>query len=272
VSRWRGPPRLWASALALLPLFGSHDQAEQAVRDGNALYEEGRYGAALERYEAAAGLRPNEGIIAFNEGNAWYRQGDTDKALEHYMASLGTEDPALRSRAKFNIGVIRLRQATAAERTPGQALPQAQAAIRYFRESLELDRGLADARYNLELGLGFLHQLEERLAQQQQSESRRINDAFLRRGQAQQEAQPGQRQSQNRPKDTHAERSDELPEQFAAKDRPPEQGQAPQPVSSSPQSATELLERLLKEIAAMETWRQETRRAALQAPGERDPW
>ena len=188
MSRWRGPPRLWASALALLPLFGSHDQAEQAVRDGNALYEEGRYGAALERYEAAGGFRPNEGIIAFNEGNAWYRQGDTDKALEHYMASLGAEDPALRSRAKFNIGVIRLRQATAAERTPGQALPQAQAAIRYFRESLELDRGLADARYNLELGLGFLHQLEERLAQQQQSKSRRINDAFLRRGQAQQEA------------------------------------------------------------------------------------
>ena len=32
------------------------------------------------------------------------------------------------------------------------------------------------------------------------------------------------------------------------------------------------LERLLKQIAAMETWRQETRRAALQAPGERDPW
>jgi hypothetical protein len=44
------------------------------------------------------------------------------------------------------------------------------------------------------------------------------------------------------------------------------------PVSVNPLAASELLERLLKEIAAMETWRQETRRAALQAPGERDPW
>ena len=183
----RRPKHLWAGALALLPFLCGDDAAEQAVRDGNALYEQGRYEAALERYGAAAGLKPDAAEIAFNQGSAWYREGDTDKALEHYMAALGAEDPALRGRAKYNIGVIRLRQAVAAEASPGQAMPHAQEAIRYFRESLQLDRQLADARYNLELGYRFLDEMEGRLAGQQRSDPRLLDDAFLRRGMAQQD-------------------------------------------------------------------------------------
>ncbi len=48
-------------------------------------------------------------------------------------------------------------------------MPHAQEAIRYFRESLQLDRELADARYNLELGYRFLHELEGRLAGQRRA-------------------------------------------------------------------------------------------------------
>ena len=46
-------PRLWAGLFALLPILGA-DQAEVAVREGNALYRSGQYEAALREYEAAA--------------------------------------------------------------------------------------------------------------------------------------------------------------------------------------------------------------------------
>jgi Ca-activated chloride channel family protein len=276
VSGRKRPKHLWAGALALLPFLGGDDAAEQAVRDGNALYEQGQYGAALERYRAAARLKPDAAEIAFNQGSAWYREGDIDKALEHYMAALGAADPALRGRAKYSIGVIRLQQAVAAEASPGQAMPHAQEAIRYFRESLQLDRRLTDARYNLELGYRFLEEMEGRLVGQQRSDPRLLDDAFLRRGMAQQDLvsnDPGrQRKTPDRLQDSRSERTDEPPEKFAPNERPPERGDTPMPVSVNPLAASELLERLLKQIAAMETWRQETRRAALQAPGERDPW
>lgn len=278
--RWRASSRtrLRAGTLALLPLLGAPDAAEQAVREGNALYEQGGYEAALERYDAAAALRPDAAEIAFDRGNAWFRRGDLDKAVEHYMAALGAEDLGLRSRAKYGIGVVRLRQGLAAEKTPGRAVPHAQAAIRYFRESLDLDRGLEDARYNLELSHRLLHGLERRLAEQQRRDDPRLkDDAFLRRGMEMQDlirnADPGQqRRSPDRLQDTRAERSDKLPDRFAPKEEQAERGDTPLPVAVNPMAATELLERLLKEIGKMEVWRQETRRAALQAPGERDPW
>jgi tetratricopeptide (TPR) repeat protein len=100
VSRRKRPKHLWASALALLPFLGGDDAVEQAVRDGNLLYGQGRYEAALERYGAAAELKPGAAEIAFNQGSAWFRQGETDKALEHYMAALGAEDPALRANSR----------------------------------------------------------------------------------------------------------------------------------------------------------------------------
>ena len=51
-------PRALAGLLVLLPILGA-DQAERAVRQGNALYQAGQYQAALERYREAAGSSPS---------------------------------------------------------------------------------------------------------------------------------------------------------------------------------------------------------------------
>ena len=45
------PRRLWAGMLAFLPMFGAdqaREEAEQAVRDGNALYQARQYESAGE--------------------------------------------------------------------------------------------------------------------------------------------------------------------------------------------------------------------------------
>ena len=64
--------RLFAGLFALLPILGA-DQAEVAVREGNALYQSGHYEAALRRYEAAAEELPGSAVIEFNRGDALFK-------------------------------------------------------------------------------------------------------------------------------------------------------------------------------------------------------
>ena len=108
-------------------------------------------------------------MIEFNRGNALFKNRDQEQALDRYLLALATDDPALASRAKYNIGVIKYRQALAAAQKYEDALTLAQAAIGYFRDSLRLDPGHADARYNLELAYRFHYRLEQDLLHAQRN-------------------------------------------------------------------------------------------------------
>ena len=165
--------RLCAGLLALFPSFGADQAANEAVEQGNALYATGQYAPALEKYAAAAALVPQSAEITFNQGNAWFQRHDYDKALEHYMAALTTENLQLKSSAKYNIGVIRLRQALATEQSLTEAMALTRAAIESFREGLDLDRTQSDGRYNLELALRFWDQLQKRQLERQRKVRRR---------------------------------------------------------------------------------------------------
>jgi Ca-activated chloride channel homolog len=268
--------RLHAGLLALLPSLGADDAAHQAVREGNTLYEDERYEAALERYGAAAALLPDSAEITFNQGNVWFRRHDYDRAIEHYMAALATEDPRLKSRVKYNIGVIRLRQALGTEQSLTEASGLTRSAIRSFRESLELDRGLDDGRYNLELAYGFLRQIERKLDEREPAAASGDRTS-LRRGQALRDQirneGPGDRRAfPDRSRQPYGERGGEAPENFSSNQQQERPNDAQLPVAMSPEGAAELMERLLQKMQAAENWLQERRRADLQAPGEREPW
>ena len=68
------PAAVCAGLLALLPILGA-DQAEQAVREGNQLYEAGQYEAALSAYEAAAEALPESRArrSSSTSGNALFK-------------------------------------------------------------------------------------------------------------------------------------------------------------------------------------------------------
>ena len=102
-------------------------------------------------------------MIELNRGNAPSKNRDQEQALDRYLAALATEDPSLASRAKYNIGVIKYRQALAAAQHYEDAPTLAQAAIGYSGDSQRLDPGHADARYNLELAHRFHDRLEQDL-------------------------------------------------------------------------------------------------------------
>ena len=270
-------PSRWAGLLALLPILGA-DQAEVAVREANTLYRSGQYEAALRQYEAAARELPDSAVIEFNRGNALFKNRDTQQALDRYLAVLATDDPALASRAKYNIGVIKYRQALAAAQRYEDALSLAQAAIGYFRDSLRLDGDFADARYNLELAYRFHYRLEQELLHAQRNAATPQEKTSLRRGQALSDKirneGSGQRDARaDLDRRQHGQRANEVPENFSNNEeasKPPQMARLP--IAMSPDGARQLMERLRERLEAAEVRRMEQRRKRLQQANEPTPW
>ena len=123
----------------------------EAVRQGNAQYQDGQYEAAARHYSTAAEKLPEAPEIQYNQGNAFYKQQDYAKALEHYARALQTDDPILESQTKYNLGNVKYRQALQALQNPQKAITHLGSAMTYYRDSLEVDPQQQQARYNLEL-------------------------------------------------------------------------------------------------------------------------
>ena len=195
-------------------------------------------------------------MIEFNRGNALFKNRDQEQALDRYLAALATDDPALASRAKYNIGVIKYRQALAAAQRYEDALTLAQAAIGYFRDSLRLDAGHADARYNLELAYRFHYRLEQELLHAQRNAASPEDKASLRRGQALSDKirNEGSGQRDARPdldRRPHGQRANAVPENYSnneEKSKPPEMARLP--VAMSSDGAQQLMEQLRKRLEA----------------------
>ncbi len=271
-------PRVLAGLLVLLPILGA-DQAERAVHQGNALYQAGQYQAALERYREAAGILPEEPAIQFDQGGALFKNRDQDQALDHYLRALTTDDPKLASRASYNIGVIKYRQALAAAHDAGDALPLTHAAVRYFRDSLALDPAQDDARYNLELAYRLQAQMDLQLRGEQENARQPQKTAFLKYGAAlaDQIRNEGGSQRQATPDPSHRRRnqdSDQMPAYFStSRDNngvPPRN--APLPAAMDAAAARQLMAQLQERLQAAEVRRQEQRRRQLQEAEEPMPW
>jgi Ca-activated chloride channel homolog len=275
------PARLRPAAVglaALLPALGGDQVAHQAVLEGNALYHGGSYEAALERYAAAADALPDAPEVAFNRGAALFRTRNYPDALEHYLGALRGAGPELASRTHYNLGVIKYREALAATQRYEDALSLAATAIGYFRESLSLDAGYEDARYNLELAYRLRHRIEEELLAAQREREMPGERTSLRRGQEQQQRSRNEGHGERRATpelDTrpHGQRDGQTPENFAANpqpSRPPEPSRLP--MAMSPDAAAELLEEVGQRMEAAEAKRQQQRRAALARGAETRPW
>jgi tetratricopeptide (TPR) repeat protein len=264
--------------LAFLPMFGGDEAAEQAVREGNSLYEARQYESALKHYDAAAEDLPNSPEIEFNRGNALFKNREQDRALDHYLAALTTDDSQLASRAKYNFGVIKYRQGLAAAQDYQEALTLTETAIQYFRESLELDGSYDDARYNLELAYRFQRRVEEELLRAQRNADVPLEKTSLQRGQALsdrvRDEGSGLRQANpDANRQPHGQRGNETPESFAnneERSKPPQSARLP--IAMSPDAAHQMMEQLRQQLQAAEVQRQQQRRNRLHQADERTPW
>lgn len=213
--------RLWLIYAALLAATVAHGEPSPhaAVHEGNEMYRAGRYPEAIARYDEAAKTMPGAPQIDFDRGDVYYQQVDLNKALEHFSRALATADPILASRIKYNLGNIKYQQALNAMLTFRDAASHLRTAISYYRDSLALDPNQPDTRYNLELGLKLMQEINAQIVVQQPNAGLRDQKSSDNKGQA------------------HDESSEEHPSETPAADDQPKQGdQAPQNARSQQQA------------------------------------
>ena len=211
-----------------LPGHGQAASPYQAVQQGNALYQSGKYAEAAEQYGSASQMLPEAAEIHFNQGNAAYKQQDYHKAREHYTQALQTADRTLEGKVKYNLGNIEYQQALQHLQQPQAAMPHLRSAMTYYRDSLDVAPQQQDARYNLELSHLLLHKLQQE--QQQQSPQQQ-------QGQPQDKQQPDQQhqaqQDGHQPDQQQQGQQDGSQQQTPSPD--PQPGQQQQATSSEPQ-------------------------------------
>jgi len=120
-------------------------------RDGNRLYDAGRYSEALTAYRSGQVLAPELAELGFNAGNALFRSGDVEAALREYQQAASMGDDDLAAAALYNAGDALL------------SAGDLDGAVQAFRQSLLRNPDDLDAKYNLELA-----QLARQQQQQQQ--------------------------------------------------------------------------------------------------------
>jgi len=209
-----------------LPGPGRAASPYQAVQQGNALYQNGKYAEAAEQYGSASQLLPGAAEIHFNQGNAAYKQQDYGKAREHYTQALQTIDRRLEGKVKYNLGNVEYQQALQNLQQPQAAMPHLRSAMTYYRDSLDVDPQQQEARYNLELSHLLLHKLQQEQQQHSQQQQGQPQDQPQEQQQAQ---QAGQQQDQQQQR----QRQDGSPQQMPSPDA--QQGQQQQATASEPQ-------------------------------------
>lgn len=139
---WRDSERLWRHALSV---ERRSSYAHNSL--GNALFDRGEVGEAIEHYREALEINPVYARAHNNLGNALFVRGELREAVEHFRQAVGIE-PGY-AKAHHNLGVALAKRGEFEE------------AIEHFREAVRSDPGYGKARYNLGVALARRGELEE---------------------------------------------------------------------------------------------------------------
>ncbi len=140
--------------LLLTVLLGAGLAVQQ--EKGNRAHRRGEYADAIERYRQA---RPKEGgtpRLHYNLGTSLLQLGESEQARGELSEALQAQDPELRLRAFYNLG----NAYAAAVTGDARAMEQLRATVDAYRRALLLDPRSQDAKWNLEIALRRLEELE----------------------------------------------------------------------------------------------------------------
>lgn len=243
----RSATALLGMTLAVSPAEGQ--AGRDRVREGNRLYDEGRFAEAHQKYLEAMAEAPDAPIIPFNDGNALYQTTDYQRAMEAYQRAIEAGDPALASSAWYNLGNTLYRQ------------QQLQQSLEAFKQALRLNPQDGDAKHNLER---VLEQMQEQ-QQQENDESQDEQDEDEEDQQEQEDQEQDPQQDQDSPEG--GEDEDEQDESPPQGEEPQEEGQEPQQNEMTQEEAERLLD-------AIEEDPEDVNRKRLSARGRRPkkPW
>jgi Ca-activated chloride channel family protein len=231
--RWRGA----AAAVLLARVSVGWLDAHATAREGNRLYDAGKYDDAAEHYNQALVDDPDSPRLHFNLGDARYKAGKYEDALAAFGRVPGGDADAGRSaRLAYNLGNTKFRQGEAAEaKEPQKALELWSDALVAYRHALGADPDDVDAKFNHELVekkiAALKKKLEEQQKQQQQQQQKQDQkDGQKDQQQEQQQEQPQQAQQQQR------DQQDQNGQQDQQAKQPDEQQQGDQKAAQDQQA------------------------------------
>jgi Ca-activated chloride channel homolog len=218
---------LVAFLLLLLPVSQAAETGRALIQQGNAHYAAGRYAEALKCYEAAAGQSVVAGSaeLQHDRAAALFKLGQVDEARDLWVRLKDSPDARFEARTRYNLGNCDYADALTAAQQDGQkAVKLLGQAAEQYREALQLDPTLNDARANLELTQLLKRQIEEQQQNQQQNQQSKDQ-------QKQDEQKQDQQQSSTQP--SKSEKGDQ--EQKDKQDQQPQTqpSQSPESQQSS---------------------------------------
>jgi Ca-activated chloride channel family protein len=154
--------RVFPILLALVSLsnLGLGNPGVGKVKEGNRLFNEGKYDQALVKYHEALLEIPDSPKIYFNIGDVEYEKGDYEKA-ESLFKKLGKiEDLKLLAKFYYNLGNSYYRQENLAE------------SLAAYKKAIELDPEDMDAKFNYEFVRQQLAQKKEEEKEKEQEEKK----------------------------------------------------------------------------------------------------
>ncbi len=145
-------------------LAASPDSAAKA-------YAEAEFDKAAAEFETLA-RESGDPRWEFNLGTALYRAGRFDEAAGAFERALRGEDPELEQKSFYDLGNAHYRRGEAMETSAREKTTAAwKQAIAAYEEALALDEGDEDARFNRDLVLRKLEELEQQQDPSEQDDS-----------------------------------------------------------------------------------------------------
>lgn len=132
---------------------------KQILRKGNDLFKEKRFVDAEVKYKKALKENPNYRTAGYNLGNAVYEQNRFEEALPQYeLVAKSAGDSETREKAFHNIGNVMMKQKQYAK------------AIEAYKNSLLINPGDENTRYNLALAQKLLKDQQQNNENQDQNQ------------------------------------------------------------------------------------------------------
>jgi Ca-activated chloride channel family protein len=153
-------PFLFVAMMACL--LSQAQKSNKAIQNGNDLYRLQKYKEAAAQYNKAIILDPPNTKASFNLANSLFRDGKKDEAIKTFTDLPGnSRDPALRSKAYYNKGVILSTQKKLEE------------SIEAYKNALRQNPNDTEARENLQKALLELKKKEPPKKQDDQDKKKK---------------------------------------------------------------------------------------------------
>jgi Ca-activated chloride channel family protein len=181
----RGGPVPTATMVLLLGVWfpASAQTVRDHVKDGNKLYQKGKFSDAEASYRQALSKDPTSGVSHFNLGDAHFRQDRHDEAARAFSSSAMNLEPGSdRSAGYYNMGNALFKANKFEE------------AIEAYKRALRNDPDNEDARHNLEVARR--KRQEQQQQQQQQKQDQKQNQQQDQNKQQQDQQKQDQQQQE----------------------------------------------------------------------------